>query len=115
MDLKSFLLALLEFFDKVPRFEPVCTDSKYGGYNIIFPVKKIQYKVCNSKTIKGGLILECIINIFRINMLYQPVGRIKKIKVHFYTNYGIFNKIKCLYFFGLSQFRPLGQKSGEKL
>ena len=84
MDLKSFLLALLEFFDKVPRFEPVCTDSKYGGYNITFPVKKIQYKVCNSKTIKGGLILECIINItvctymilkktFRINMLYQPV------------------------------------------
>ena len=75
---KSFLLALLEFFDKVPRFEPVCTDSKYGGYNIIFPVKKIQYKVCNSKTIKGGLFSECIINItvhnskktFRINMLY---------------------------------------------
>ena len=62
MDLKSFLLAVLEFFDKVPRFEPVCTDSKYGGYNITFPVKKIQYKVCNSKTIKGGLILECIIN-----------------------------------------------------
>ena len=60
MDLKSFLLALLEFFDKVPRFEPVCTDSKYGGYNITFPVKKIQYKVCNSKTIKGGLILEYI-------------------------------------------------------
>ena len=94
MDLKSFLLALLEFFDKVPRFEPVCTDSKYGGYNITFPVKKIQYKVCNSKTIKGGLILECIINItahnsmksLEFNMVYQPQGRLKKIKVHFYTN-----------------------------
>ena len=65
MDLKSFLLALLEFFDKVPRFEPVCTDSKYGGYNITFPVKKIQYKVCNSKTIKDGLILESSSQIFQ--------------------------------------------------
>ena len=71
MDLKSFLLALLEFFDKVPRFEPVCTDSKYGGYNITFPVKKIQYKVCNSKTIKDGLILECQIWTFKVNLLCQ--------------------------------------------
>ena len=71
MDLKSFLLALLEFFDKVPRFEPVCTDSKYGGYNITFPVKKIQYKVCNSKTIKGGLILECQFWTFKVNLLCQ--------------------------------------------
>ena len=97
MDLKSFLLALLEFFDKVPRFEPVCTDSKYGGYNITFPVKKIQYKVCNSKTIKDGLILECIINI-TVHDSKKPLESIcytnlwvesKTIKVHFYTNYGI--------------------------
>ena len=93
MDLKSFLLALLEFFDKVPRFEPVCTDSKYGGYNITFPVKKIQYKVCNSKTIKGCLISVSILMDIILKKLLECYTNLwvesKKIKVHFYTNYGI--------------------------
>ena len=42
---KSFLLALLEFFDKVPRFEPVCTEdsitSTVGKIYAIYYSQKI--------------------------------------------------------------------------
>ena len=42
------------------------------------------------------------------------MGPNKRIKAHYYTDKGLIDVIKCLYFFDSTHFRPIEQKSGKK-
>ena len=58
---------------------------------------------------KGQIISKCLLGVIGWTKIAMkkfdnlcPGGQIKKIKALFYTNYGVFNIIKCLYLFDLT-------------
>ena len=70
------------------------------------PKKRV---LTNFKISKGQLISKCLLEKIVWTKIatkkfdnFCPGGQIKKIKAHSYINYGVFNVIKCLYFFDLT-------------